>query len=230
MRNKPCLTSADVQKMMAACKAEAAKNKWNVSIAIVDDAGLLLSLERLDGAGGITAVVAEGKACTSAVTGRPTKFWEDRIKDRPVFLKFPDSLPIQGGVPLMYQGQCVGAIGVSGIDQCREDDDADDRRGRRHLHPLKEVGPLDRQERPDVRLAECVGELGCEESQHQVIPHRAHRFAHALDDVSMVIHRAGHKAIHDAGDQEEQENQRHDHLHEGRSSSRELTVLRSQWR
>jgi uncharacterized protein GlcG (DUF336 family) len=121
MRTKPCLTSADVQKMMAACKAEAAKNKWNVTVAVVDDAGLLLHLERLDGAGGMTAVVAEAKARTAAVTQRSTKFWEDRIKDRPVFLKFPDNLPIQGGIPLMYEGQCVGAIGVSGV-QSHEDE------------------------------------------------------------------------------------------------------------
>ena len=121
MRTKHCLTSADVQKMVDACKAEAAKNKWNVTIAVVDDAGLLLHLERMDGAGGMTSVVAEGKARTAAVTGRSTKFWEERIKDRPVFLKFPDSLPIQGGIPLMYQGQCVGAIGVSGV-QSHEDE------------------------------------------------------------------------------------------------------------
>ena len=107
--------------MMAACKAEATKNKWNVSIAIVDDAGFLLHLERMDGTGPMTAEVASGKASTAAVTRRPTKFWEDRVKERPVFLKFPNSLPIQGGVPIMYQNECVGAIGVSGV-QSHEDE------------------------------------------------------------------------------------------------------------
>jgi uncharacterized protein GlcG (DUF336 family) len=121
MRTKHCLTSDDVHKIVAACKAEAAKNKWNVTIAVVDDAGHLLQLERMDGAGGMTSVVAHGKARTAAVTGRSTKFWEDRIKDRPVFLNFPDSLPIQGGIPLVHQGQCVGAIGVSGV-QSHEDE------------------------------------------------------------------------------------------------------------
>jgi glc operon protein GlcG len=121
MRSKPCLTAADAQKIVAACKAEAAKNKWNVSIAVVDDAGLILHLERMDGASGITSVVAHGKARTAAMTGRSTKFWEDRIKDRPVFLNFPDSLPIQGGIPLVYEGQNVGAIGVSGV-QSHEDE------------------------------------------------------------------------------------------------------------
>jgi len=121
MRNRPALTAADVQQMMAACKAEAVKNKWNVSIAIVDDAGYLLHLERMDGAGPMTAEVAAGKASTAAVTRRPTKFWEDRVKERPVFLKFPNNLPIQGGVPLMHQNECVGAIGVSGV-QSHEDE------------------------------------------------------------------------------------------------------------
>ncbi|PYO18007.1 MAG: hypothetical protein DMD88_18825 [Candidatus Rokuibacteriota bacterium] len=121
MRNRPALTASDTEKMVAASRAEAAKNKWNVSIAVVDDAGYLLHLERLDGAGPMTAEVAAGKARTAAVTRRPTKFWEDRVKERPVFLKFPDNLPIQGGVPIMYQGECVGAIGVSGV-QSHEDE------------------------------------------------------------------------------------------------------------
>ena len=121
MRTKPALTASDVQKMVAACKSEAAKNKWNVTIAVVDDAGHLLYLERLDGAGPMTAAVAAGKASTAAVTRRPTKFWEDRVKERPAFVKFPDNLPIQGGVPIMYQNECVGAIGVSGV-QSHEDE------------------------------------------------------------------------------------------------------------
>jgi glc operon protein GlcG len=121
MRTRPALTSADVQKMASACKAEASKNQWNVSIAIVDDGGVLLYLERLDGAGPMTAEVAAGKAKTAAITRRPTKFWEDRVKERAVFLKFPDNLPIQGGVPIMYQNECVGAIGVSGV-QSHEDE------------------------------------------------------------------------------------------------------------
>jgi uncharacterized protein GlcG (DUF336 family) len=121
MRNKPTLTASDVQKMVAACKSEAAKNKWNVSIAVVDDAGYLLYLERLDGAGPVTAEVATEKAVTSARTRRPSKFWEDRLKERPAFMKFPGVLPLQGGVPVMYQNECVGAIGVSGV-QSHEDE------------------------------------------------------------------------------------------------------------
>jgi glc operon protein GlcG len=121
MRSKPSLTSADVHKMLKACKEHAEKNKWNVSIAIVDDGGYLLLLDRMDGAGPTTADVATGKARAAAITRRPTKFWEDRIKERPVFLNFPAGLLIQGGVPVMYQNECVGGIGVSGV-QSHEDE------------------------------------------------------------------------------------------------------------
>ncbi len=121
MRNKPALTATDVQQISAACRAEAQNNKWNVTFAVVDDAGFLLYLERLDGAGPMTAEVATAKARTAAITRRPTKVWEDLIKDRPVMMKFPDNLPIQGGVPIMYQSECVGAVGVSGV-QSQQDE------------------------------------------------------------------------------------------------------------
>jgi len=121
MRTGHTLTGAGVQKMVTACKAEATKNKWNVSIAVVDDAGYLLYLERLDGAKPVTAEVATEKATTAARTRRPTKFWDDRIKERPSFMKFPGLVPLQGGVPIMYQNECVGAIGVSGV-QLPEDE------------------------------------------------------------------------------------------------------------
>jgi glc operon protein GlcG len=121
MRSRQVLTAADVSRMMAACKAEAEKNKWNVTIAIVDDGGYLMQLERMEGAGPLTAEVATAKARTSAVTRRPTKTWEDMVKDRPVFMKFPDNLPIQGGVPIMHQGDCLGAIGVSGVQSHQDE-------------------------------------------------------------------------------------------------------------
>jgi len=122
MRNKPCLTLADAHKMMSACKAEAEKNKWAVSIAIVDDSGAAILLERLDGCGAISAEVALGKARTAAVTKRPTKFFEDRVKERPAFVTFPTpGVMFQGGLPLVHQGECVGGIGVSGV-QSHEDE------------------------------------------------------------------------------------------------------------
>ena len=121
MRTKPCLTTADVKKALAACEAEAIKNKWAVSIAVSDDGGYLLGFLRMDGAPTISAEVAFGKARTSAMTGRPSKFFEDRVKDRPAFVTFPAGLLIQGAVPVMHQDQCVGAIGVSGV-QSHEDE------------------------------------------------------------------------------------------------------------
>jgi glc operon protein GlcG len=122
MRTKQTLTSADVKKMLAACEAKAAANKWPVAIAIVDDGGFLLGFARMDGAAAITAEVAMGKARASAMTKRPSKFFEDRIKERPAFLNFPAGILLQGGVPIMYQNECVGAIGVSGV-QSHEDEE-----------------------------------------------------------------------------------------------------------
>jgi uncharacterized protein GlcG (DUF336 family) len=115
MRDKPCLTSDDLHKAMAACKAEAEKNKWNVAIAIVDDGGYLLAFERMDGVAAISAEVAVGKARTSAVTRRPSKMFEDRVKERPAFVSFPAGVLIQGGLPILVRNDCVGAIGVSGV-------------------------------------------------------------------------------------------------------------------
>ena len=122
MRKKPCLQSSDVRKMAEACRAEAEKNKWVVTVAITDDAGVLLYLDRMDGAGPTSAEVATLKAKTSAITRRPSKFWEDRVKERPAFMNFPGVLQIQGGLPIMVEGECVGAIGVSGV-QSHEDEE-----------------------------------------------------------------------------------------------------------
>ena len=121
MRSKPCLTSSDVKKMLAACENEAAKNKWNVVVAIVDEGAHLLGLQRMDGAGIASVDVAIGKARTSALTRRPSKFFEDRVKDRPAFVSFPAGVLIQGALPIMHQNECVGAVGVSGV-QSHEDE------------------------------------------------------------------------------------------------------------
>ncbi len=121
MRTKPTLTLSDVKKMLAACEAEATKNKWPVAISIVNEAGFLLGFQRMDGTPPISAEVSMGKARTSAMTKRPSKFFEDRVKERPAFVNFPAGILIQGGVPLIHQNECVGAIGVSGV-QSHEDE------------------------------------------------------------------------------------------------------------
>jgi glc operon protein GlcG len=121
MRTKPCLTLGDVKTILAACEAEAIKNHWSVAVAIVDEGAHLLGFQRMDGVGPISAEVAIGKAHTSALTRRPSKFFEDRVKDRPAFVSFPAGVLIQGALPIMHQNECVGAIGVSGV-QSHEDE------------------------------------------------------------------------------------------------------------
>jgi glc operon protein GlcG len=121
MRTKHALTSDDVKKMLAACEAEAAKNTWAVAVAIVDDGGVLLGFVRMDGAPAIAAEASIGKARTSAVTKLPSKFFEDRVKERPAYAGLPAGILIQGGVPLIHNDDCVGAIGVSGV-QSHEDE------------------------------------------------------------------------------------------------------------
>jgi glc operon protein GlcG len=121
MRSKPALTLTDVKKMLVACEAEAVKNKWPVAISIVDDGGYLLGFIRMDGVQAVSAEVSLGKARTSALTKRPSKFFEDRVKERPAFVTFPAGILIQGGLPLVHENECVGAIGVSGV-QSHEDE------------------------------------------------------------------------------------------------------------
>ena len=121
MKTKPCLTLSDLKKIAAACEAEAIKNKWNVAIAILDDGGHLLWLQRMDGATPFNAQVAVEKGRSAAVSRRSTKNWEERIVGgRMVMLSMP-VLPVQGGLPIMHQGECAGAIGVSGV-QSHEDE------------------------------------------------------------------------------------------------------------
>ena len=115
MRNKLCLCVSDAQKIVAAAKVEAENNKWAVSIAVVDDGGFLVALERLDGAVGQSAGIATLKAQTAAMARTPTKALEDVVKERPATGAFPGRLSVQGGVLIMVQGECVGAVGVSGV-------------------------------------------------------------------------------------------------------------------
>ena len=121
MRTKTVLTIADARKMLEAAKVEAEKNKWPVTVAVVDEAGLLLMLERMDGARAQTAEVATLKARSAAITHRPGKTWEDTVKQRPGVLNFPDAFHVQGGVPILYQGEVIGAVGVSGVQSFEDE-------------------------------------------------------------------------------------------------------------
>jgi glc operon protein GlcG len=122
MRQKPCLTAADAERIMTAARRLADERQWRVAIAVVDDGGYLLRLERMDGAGPQTPEVATMKARTAALSRGPSKRMEDLVRERPGMLRFPDRLPIQGGLPLMHEGECVGGIGVSGV-QSHEDEE-----------------------------------------------------------------------------------------------------------
>jgi len=115
MRQKTVLSSIDAVRMVAAAKVEATRNNWNVTIAVVDDAGYLMHLDRMDGAGNHTPDIAALKARTSASFRTPTKALEDVAKDRPGTIAFPNRLPVQGGLPIVFEGECVGGIGVSGV-------------------------------------------------------------------------------------------------------------------
>jgi glc operon protein GlcG len=115
MRMKPCLTADDARRILVAARAEAEKNGWNVTIAVVDDGGVLVALERMDGAFPHSAEIATRKAWTAAMVRLPTKAMEDMVKDRPALVSFPGQLRVQGGLPIRHDGECVGAVGVSGV-------------------------------------------------------------------------------------------------------------------
>ena len=117
MKTKHVLETADVKLIIAAAEAEALKNHWAVTIAIVDDGGHLLGLQRLDGAPPFSAHMAPAKANTAALGRRESKIYEDVINGgRVAFLSAPDlNGMLEGGVPIVKEGQCIGAVGVSGV-------------------------------------------------------------------------------------------------------------------
>lgn len=116
LTNKRCLTLEVVKAIAAAAEAEAINNHWKVSIAIVDDGANLLYLERLDGAQIASADVALGKARTAMRYKRPSKSLEDAVAGGRTALVAVDGLtPLQGAVPIVHEGEIIGAIGVSGV-------------------------------------------------------------------------------------------------------------------
>lgn len=122
MQSKQVLTLDDVKKIAAAAEAEANANNWAVTISIVDDGGHLLWLQRLDGAAPISVNIAPAKAKTAALGRRDTKIYEDMINNgRFSFMTAPnlDGM-LEGGVPVMVNGQCLGAVGVSGVKSAED--------------------------------------------------------------------------------------------------------------
>ncbi len=120
---KKVLTLEAAKKIVAAAEAEAKKRNARVVIAVVDDGGRLIFLERLDDTQVASVEVGIGKARTAAIFRRPSKVFEDQVKaGRVAALGLPGATPLQGGIPITYEGKVVGAIGVSG-ETPEEDED-----------------------------------------------------------------------------------------------------------
>ena len=117
LKSKPLLYLDAVKRIATAAEGEAQRHAWPVSIAIVDDGGHLLWLQRLDGAAPISAHIAPAKARTAALGRRESRVYEEMItQGRMSFLSAPDLQGmLEGGLPILVDGQCVGAVGVSGV-------------------------------------------------------------------------------------------------------------------
>lgn len=122
MLEKKALSLAAAKKVAAAAEAEAVANKWNVVIAVVDEGGQLLYLQRMDGTQYGSVDVAIRKARTSSAFKRATKVFEEAVMSggRTTLLALDGAMPLEGGLPLYFEGQVIGAIGVSGVTSVQD--------------------------------------------------------------------------------------------------------------
>jgi uncharacterized protein GlcG (DUF336 family) len=121
--SKTVLNLAAAKQIAAAAEAEAVRRGARVVIVVVDDGGHLLLLERLDDTQVASVEVGIGKARTAAIFRRPSKVFEDQVREgRVAALGLPGATPLQGGVPIVYSGQVIGAIGVSGETPQQDED------------------------------------------------------------------------------------------------------------
>jgi len=121
---KKALTLAGAQKVVAAGIAEALRLRTTAVVAVVDDGGHLMALERVDGTFAAGARISTGKARTAALFKRPTRAFEEIIaKGRTAMVALDDFTPLQGGIPLTVEGQVVGAVGVSGAASAQQDEE-----------------------------------------------------------------------------------------------------------
>jgi glc operon protein GlcG len=121
MRQKLALNLDDARRIAAAAEAEAVKNGWNVCIAIVDDGAHLLHFIRMEGAQLASVDISLGKAKSALLGKRPTKAYEDLIAGgRTAALSMPGITHLEGGVPIVVEGQFVGAVGVSGVKSSQD--------------------------------------------------------------------------------------------------------------
>jgi uncharacterized protein GlcG (DUF336 family) len=116
MNTQMALSIEDAKLIAGACRAKAREQGWNVVIAIVDDGAHLMYLERMDGTQKASSVVAVEKAKTALLFKRPTKAIEAAVlAGRSNMMMLPGATPIEGGLPLVRDGQFLGAIGISGV-------------------------------------------------------------------------------------------------------------------
>jgi glc operon protein GlcG len=116
MNSKAVLSQSEVRRILDAARAEALSNQWTVTIVVVDDGGHPLALERLDGAAPSSAYIATEKARTAALGRRESRVYEEMVNGgRYAFLSAPLLTSLEGGVPIVYDGQVIGAVGVSGV-------------------------------------------------------------------------------------------------------------------
>jgi len=122
---KKSLTLDGAKKVIAAAVAEAkSKNAPGGAIAVVDEGGNLVAVERLDNTFAAGANISIGKARTAVLFKRPTKFFEDAIiKGRTAMTTLNDFTPLQGGIPIIVDGQIIGAVGVSGAASAQQDEE-----------------------------------------------------------------------------------------------------------
>ena len=121
MKTKPVLTLEDVKKIAAGAEAEAVKNNWAVTISVVDDGGHLLWLQRLDGAAPVSAWIGPQKAITAAIGRRESAVYEKMVNEgRVSFLSVQPVTPLEGGLPIIVEGQFIGAVGVSGVKSAED--------------------------------------------------------------------------------------------------------------
>ncbi|MCP1487702.1 MULTISPECIES: heme-binding protein [Pseudomonas] len=121
MNSKFVLSQREVALILAAGRTEAQRNQWSVSIAVVDDGGHLLALERLDGCAPIGAYICMEKARTSALGRRESTVYEEMVNNgRNAFLSAPLLTSLEGGVPIIVDGQVIGAVGVSGVKSAQD--------------------------------------------------------------------------------------------------------------
>ncbi|EIK54430.1 glcG protein [Stutzerimonas stutzeri TS44] len=121
MKSKAVLSQTEVTAILAAARAEAQANGWNVTIVVADDGGHPLALERLEGCAPIASYIATEKARSAAVGRRETKGYEEMVNNgRNAFLSAPVVCALEGGVPVLVDGQVIGAVGVSGVTAAQD--------------------------------------------------------------------------------------------------------------